>query len=800
MKIILGIAVIFLFFMFLAGNASALTDIDSCQTLSIENETYVLNASITGTSGTCFTISADGITLDYDGFETRGSGIQIRLVNSDRFTLIDCKATSTGNDTVSITNATGVIVLNCYFNTTPTNQRGVNFLEYASDVLMQNVTVVGASSTTSNHFGLSFGRPTAFNPNSAFSNVTLNDIFLNTRWSRNFAIFNVTGLNISGFSASNVNSPTVMELWKVNNYNTENVYISNFTSSAISFNNTNNGRMVNTLLNANGSVGAGLQLTNGLNRNITIDGFVMNSYTGNNNPLRFVNATNVSVNNATITGKTTIGSASSISTSSDNSMLSFTNIEVYNASFIEVSFLPNGLTFINVSSHDNYFNVSASFPSQAKDFIFSNTPNNPSFCSNVIIENFTTTGGYPVVFYNSQVSINNWLNNFSIIWLCNANNSIINNVSTNLSGNQIYVFGSSNFTLKNSYFENSGCGIGTDGTFFMSVQSDNITLDNLLYNKTTNGMLIYNTNNIKINNVRVYDSSKLINTFMNVTGNLSNIYAYRINPDNTANVRAIALSTGCNLSMNNITIDTAYDAIGISLSDKNLINISNSNFINIGNNSIFADTRYYFGYTLNAYNSNFDGKIFTYCSSPATNNCSMIGLINLFNSTAETYSINGNSSLNAYWNLLVNNPLNAQIQIQNATGNTIESFDDSRNIWIKQYYIIQNVITNSTPHNITSSKSGYTTNITEITMNMNLIFNAILSQITVPVIDPSSITGQLILSLGFGIMGLFAILSLLGLGYVTATGKPDTDTFIKIVISIVIIILAIVAVWQGIVI
>jgi len=63
-----------------------------------------------------------------------------------------------------------------------------------------------------------------------------------------------------------------------------------------------------------------------------------------------------------------------------------------------------------------------------------------------------------------------------------------------------------------------------------------------------------------------------------------------------------------------------------------------------------------------------------------------------------------------------------------------------------------------------------------------------------------SITGQLVVSLGFGIMGLFAILTLLGFGYTTTTGKPDTDTFIKIIVSIVIIVLAIVAVLQGIVI
>jgi hypothetical protein len=84
-------------------------------------------------------------------------------------------------------------------------------------------------------------------------------------------------------------------------------------------------------------------------------------------------------------------------------------------------------------------------------------------------------------------------------------------------------------------------------------------------------------------------------------------------------------------------------------------------------------------------------------------------------------------------------------------------------------------------------------------MNMNLIFNAILSQITVPVIDPSSITGQLVLSLGFGIMGLFALLTLLGFGYLESTGKPDPETIAKIMIGITIIILMIVAVWTGIV-
>lgn len=74
----------------------------------------------------------------------------------------------------------------------------------------------------------------------------------------------------------------------------------------------------------------------------------------------------------------------------------------------------------------------------------------------------------------------------------------------------------------------------------------------------------------------------------------------------------------------------------------------------------------------------------------------------------------------------------------------------------------------------------------------------IINPPTPPIIDPSSITGQLV-TLGFGIMGLFAVLTLLGIGYLESTGKPDPETIAKIMIGVVIIILMIVAVWTGIV-
>jgi uncharacterized membrane protein len=83
-------------------------------------------------------------------------------------------------------------------------------------------------------------------------------------------------------------------------------------------------------------------------------------------------------------------------------------------------------------------------------------------------------------------------------------------------------------------------------------------------------------------------------------------------------------------------------------------------------------------------------------------------------------------------------------------------------------------------------------------MNTNKDYT-ISMRLIVPMVDPSSITGQLVLTLGFGIMGLFAVMTLLGFGYITSTGKPDPETIAKIMIGVVIIILMIVAVWTGIV-
>jgi hypothetical protein len=104
------------------------------------------------------------------------------------------------------------------------------------------------------------------------------------------------------------------------------------------------------------------------------------------------------------------------------------------------------------------------------------------------------------------------------------------------------------------------------------------------------------------------------------------------------------------------------------------------------------------------------------------------------------------------------------------------------------------------PYNFTITKSNYGSNSSELNVTSNSLTTVYLTLLHIPIIDQlPSITGQLVITLGFGIMGIMAVLSLLGFTYVTSTGKPDTNTFIKVFIAIVIIIIMIVGVWQGIV-
>ena len=80
------------------ANAEAVTNISTCQNLSIPGETYVLTRDIV-TTGNCFIITADGITLDGNGHKIVGDGSGIL-------------GDQAGDIGVDIISATGVTVQN----------------------------------------------------------------------------------------------------------------------------------------------------------------------------------------------------------------------------------------------------------------------------------------------------------------------------------------------------------------------------------------------------------------------------------------------------------------------------------------------------------------------------------------------------------------------------------------------------------------------------------------------------------------------------------------------------------------
>ncbi len=65
--------IVMVLFLSLAGEVGAITSVSSCGTLDTPGATYVLSNDISAT-GTCFTITADDITLDGNGFTITGSG------------------------------------------------------------------------------------------------------------------------------------------------------------------------------------------------------------------------------------------------------------------------------------------------------------------------------------------------------------------------------------------------------------------------------------------------------------------------------------------------------------------------------------------------------------------------------------------------------------------------------------------------------------------------------------------------------------------------------------------------------
>ena len=119
-------------------------------------------------------------------------------------------------------------------------------------------------------------------------------------------------------------------------------------------------------------------------------------------------------------------------------------------------------------------------------------------CSDTIT-NVNSTTGQSIVYYNTTQTITGWDNNATEIVLCNADDSVIDNV-TMTSQDGIFIIRTENTNITNSVFTLNEFGPNL-------YQSDNNTMSNITMNSTLFGIMVYNSDYNNLTNITVFNST-----------------------------------------------------------------------------------------------------------------------------------------------------------------------------------------------------------------------------------------------------------------------------------------------------
>ncbi|MCA9497516.1 MAG: hypothetical protein KC589_11340, partial [Nanoarchaeota archaeon] len=129
-------------------------------------------------------------------------------------------------------------------------------------------------------------------------------------------------------------------------------------------------------------------------------------------------------------------------------------------------------------------------------------------CSRFYLNNITLSGQYPFGWYNSQVNLSNQI--FSSLILCNASNSILNNIeiigNPTLRNNGFHIMKSDNLTLNNIISKNVYSGISIE-------RSNNISINNINLENVSSNTYLYFSNNILIENMLTSRNNNFGGTF-----------------------------------------------------------------------------------------------------------------------------------------------------------------------------------------------------------------------------------------------------------------------------------------------
>jgi parallel beta-helix repeat protein len=715
-----------IFFLFLSAISPIFAiSISACGTLNSPNTVYTL-ANNVSSSGTCFTIAANNVTLDCQGhtISHTGSGYGVTVIGFNFTTVKNCRIvgntsvwnnygiylSSNSNNNISNNIVTSHFDYGIYLSSSSNNDVSNN------NVSLSNYTGIYLSSSSNNtlfnnnatlaNYGIhlySSSKNTIFNnivtsnyDGIIISSSSNNTIFNNTAKSNTFGI----GFISSDYNTIFNNNVTLnnysIYLFSSSNNNISNNTITAYFHGAVFNSNSNYNTFTNNTITAGGD-GARLDSNSDYNT------FTNNNITANYDGayLWYSSYNNFTNNNITITAN---GYGAYLGYNSNNIFINNTIIAVLNGNGVTLVPSSNN-TFINNNITSTYVAVHIS----SDPF---NPGSNNTFTNNTI----TSTNHYGVELYSDYNTFtNNTISGYyaGAYFYSGSNNTLTNNKIQSSSSYAMYLTSSSNNRIYNNLLNGSSGPVSVDsnsnfwnttltsgpnivggpyigGNFYVGFSESCTDSD-------ANGICDspYSMNSGNIDYLPLATPPTPLSSCQNITS--SGRYALTQNvssPGTCFTVLADGVTLNCN--RNTIYYANLSRGFGINVSGHSYVKIMNCNIQQANNGVTYSDGIYFYSssynnvinVSVNATGSYSNGVSFYYTNNSNLSSSNItakyvgVGLqVSLFNKIINNKIISTNSiglvlTSSADYNLISNNSITANsfgITIDNSAGNSFSN-------------------------------------------------------------------------------------------------------------------------------
>lgn len=478
---------------------SALTDVDSCQTLSTAGEYYILNQSITGPiTSDCVVVAADNVTLDCDNFYILNATAPYNGVYSNRIntTIKNCNiSVSNPASGIALVGANHSLILN---NTLNSNEIGIRLTSTHFTRIENNTGSYNLESLV--------WLESSSNSNTVFNNTAMNNYFV--------------GIYVGSNNNNTIENNTA------NNNTYYGIYLLSSTNNRINYNNAS--------LNpgSGGSFGYGIHLDSSSGNNLTGNVANLNAWRG----VSLESSTNNIMSNNSAMNCTTLGCAGFyLSASTSNNLVGNRALFSDDASGIQLvsSSNNNNITANNVSFNqgmEDGFGISVS--ASSGNIIANNTANSNSNAG----LRFTSSSDSNIAYGNSF----NYNGLYGMAISTSSSNTVFSNVFRSNQAWGIYVVRttSTNNVISGNHIWDCGSLPGTQACIAIDEANYNIFDGNIINSSADYGIritssgssdhashnVLKNTNMTNITLASVYmttasGSQNLNNTFLNFSYN-----------------------------------------------------------------------------------------------------------------------------------------------------------------------------------------------------------------------------------------------------------------------------------------